>query len=347
MEILVWLALPAALLIYLIVVVFFPGFDFPQSRLALMGQGHSPAPALPFRQDIQFQVEGATLYGWFYQASAESAPCIVMATGLGGTREMGLEALAIQFREHGYHCLTFDYRHFGASEGQPRNLVWPRLQLEDLRGALQWAGSRSEIESAFIWGASAGGSYGIILAAEQDRFPLWPLIQGVVCQVPALDTKSELKGMIRRNGLPRFLRLIMHAQRDRGRGRLGLSPHYIPMVASGKGFAMLQGPGAEEGYASLASGRFENRICARSMLMPPPPQALSLAGKVHCPVLIQLASHDGLISPEGHQEVAKKLASCEIKVYEGGHFDLYLPPLSNRVVADQLDFFARCLNPKG
>ena len=337
-------------LIYLIVVLFFPGFEFAPEDFRLVGSGSTPADSLPYREDIEFLVDNKKIRGWFYRAPKSSAPCVVMATGLGGTRRMGLEEFAIFYRNQGFHCLTFDYRHFGDSEGQPRALVAPLLQLEDLRQALRWLGARQEVDGVFLWGASAAGAYGLILAAEQGGMPLadsqsatvesWPLIHGVVCQVPALDLRAEFKGMINRMGFLQFLRTFIHAQRDRGRGRLGLSPHYIPMV--GESVAILNGPGAREGFQSICSGVIANRICARSLIMPPPMAPYKGTTFVRCPVLIQLAAHDSLIDPNGHQKIAARLGHlCELRTYEGGHFDLYRPPLSEAVLLDQIGFFKR------
>lgn len=56
---------------------------------------------------------------------------IVMAHGLGGTRRMRLTAFAERFVAEGYACLVFDYRYFGDSEGQPRQLLDIKSQLED------------------------------------------------------------------------------------------------------------------------------------------------------------------------------------------------------------------------
>jgi predicted alpha/beta-fold hydrolase len=50
-------------------------------------------------------------------------PTIVMAHGLGGIKEMRLDAFAERFSLAGYACLVFDYRHFGASDGLPRHLL--------------------------------------------------------------------------------------------------------------------------------------------------------------------------------------------------------------------------------
>ncbi len=44
---------------------------------------------------------------------------LVMAHGLGGVRQMRLDAFAERFSSAGYRCLVFDYRHFGASAGGP------------------------------------------------------------------------------------------------------------------------------------------------------------------------------------------------------------------------------------
>ncbi|MGX9145996.1 hypothetical protein [Mesorhizobium sp. 128a] len=46
-----------------------------------------------------------------------------MAHGLGGIKEMRLDAFAERFSDAGYACLVFDYRNFGASEGAPRQLL--------------------------------------------------------------------------------------------------------------------------------------------------------------------------------------------------------------------------------
>lgn len=56
-----------------------------------------------------------------------------MAHGLGGVRQMRLDAFAERFSSAGYRCLLFDYRRFGASPGEPRQLLSVRRQLEDWR----------------------------------------------------------------------------------------------------------------------------------------------------------------------------------------------------------------------
>lgn len=70
------------------------------------------------RADVQFQSGDARCAAWLYLPDQRKPhPVIVMAHGLGGTREMRLDVYVEKFCAAGCACLVFDYRHFGASEG--------------------------------------------------------------------------------------------------------------------------------------------------------------------------------------------------------------------------------------
>src|SRR5688500_3720583 len=71
------------------------------------------------RQDVCFRSGGVSCAAWLYRPASSSEhelPCVVMAQGFGGTREMRLWAYAERFVAAGYAVLAFDYRHFGGSE---------------------------------------------------------------------------------------------------------------------------------------------------------------------------------------------------------------------------------------
>jgi hypothetical protein len=61
-----------------------------------------------------------------------------MAHGFGAERTFGLEPFAERFAQAGLAAFVFDYRCFGDSEGQPRNLVSPRRHLQDWEAALSY-----------------------------------------------------------------------------------------------------------------------------------------------------------------------------------------------------------------
>ena len=73
------------------------------------------------RQDLRFPSGGTSCAAWYYPAAgdAPTAPIVVMAHGLSGTRRDGLESFAESFAEAGFAALVFDHRGFGDSGGEP------------------------------------------------------------------------------------------------------------------------------------------------------------------------------------------------------------------------------------
>ena len=89
------------------------------------------------REDVVFISHGERCAGWFYSAEGvERASCVVMAHGLAAVKEMRLDAYAERFAAAGHHVLVFDYRHFGASTGEPRQLLDIGRQHEDWAAAV-------------------------------------------------------------------------------------------------------------------------------------------------------------------------------------------------------------------
>ena len=67
------------------------------------------------REDVDFYSNGTRCSAWLYLPETEKkCPVIVMAHGLGGTRELRLYAFAERFAKAGCACFLFDYRNFGA-----------------------------------------------------------------------------------------------------------------------------------------------------------------------------------------------------------------------------------------
>ena len=137
-------------------------------------------------ETLTFQSHGtrcaATLY---LPDSSEPVPCLVMGHGFSGTQDR-LEAYARRFAEARMAVLTFDYRHFGRSEGEPRQLVDCRRQLEDWRAAVELARSLAVVDGQRIalWGSSLSTSHVLHLAADD------PTIVAVIVQVPVFDKST-------------------------------------------------------------------------------------------------------------------------------------------------------------
>jgi len=332
------------IILYLIIVIFAPGFNvarqpLPISESTVKGMSDKP---LVLRKNVSFNVGGIKVTAWLYLPQDLSAPipCIIMNHGFGGTKDMILQSYALRFQEAGFAILTYDYRYFGKSEGEPRQMFSIQSQLEDCKEAIFFARSLQEVnpDKIAIWGTSAGGGYGLAIAAQDKK------IACVCAQCSALDSHRDAEMALKREGIGFFLRLFMHAQRDKGRSRFGLSAHKVPIVGKPGTLAMVTAPQAFEGYAKLAPAGFINEVCARALLVSGGFNPINHAKDVQCPVLIQICEKDNLVSMSAALETAKILGEyAEVKQYPIGHFDVYSGEHFEKSVSDQIEFFKKHL----
>src|SRR5690349_20947540 len=132
------------------------------------------------RTDATFESGGWRCAAWVYEPEGEGPfPCVVLAHGWTGVREQRLDAFAERFASAGLAALVFDYRHFGASEGEPRQLLDIGRQHEDWVAAIAYARTRGDVDPDRIalWGSSFSGGHVVSVAARDRR------IAAVVAQV--------------------------------------------------------------------------------------------------------------------------------------------------------------------
>src|SRR3954466_9924006 len=93
-------------------------------------------------RDVTFDSKGLACAALYYVAddlrAGERRPAIVMAHGIGATKEMRLPAFVQIFPAAGFCVPLFDYRYVGAGAGEPRQQIFPTLQHEDYRNAITW-----------------------------------------------------------------------------------------------------------------------------------------------------------------------------------------------------------------
>jgi fermentation-respiration switch protein FrsA (DUF1100 family) len=330
--------------LYLLVVAVVPGFSVPEQPLESSQQstGEKEGSPLVPRRDVSFSVKGTAVSAWLYLPQHQSGPvpCIVMAHGLGGTKDAGLEPYAARFWEAGFAVFAFDYRHFGASDGEPRQLAWIPYQLEDYSAAVEYARGLEEIDADRIalWGTSLSGGHVIVTAARDQR------IACVVAQCPWLDGRAATIEGMRQGGIGQLFRLVPHAQRDLVRSFLGLSPHVIPLVGRPGTVAVMPMTEAWDALEELAPDDFVNQACARILIRMDKYRPVTQAGKVRCPVLLQMCDNDVRDPEHFVAETEKRLgALAEVIHYPIAHFDIYLGDGFERGVRDQLAFFRKHL----
>jgi len=332
------------IVIYLLIVGFAPGFSVPEQHLKNAKQLTRDTGTKPSwsKRDVSFKVQESSLHAWLYLPKNVSAPvpCIIMGHGFGGTKDMGLEPYAVRFIEAGFAVLIFDYRHFGESDGEPRQLIWIPHQLEDWAGAIKYVRGLKEIDPAKIalWGTSFSGGHVIVTAAKDKN------VACVSAQCPGLDGHASGEMYLKREGIWHLLRMIMHGQRDMVRSWFGLSPHKIPLVGKPGSIAFMTTSDAYQNFGKLAPESFVNEACARILLRADGYRPVEHAKNVHCPVLLQICDNDSLLPKSAALETEKALGKyAEVKHYPIGHFDIYIGDNFEKAVSDQLEFFEKHL----
>lgn len=283
------------------------------------------------RIDVQFPSGDVLCSAWLYPGAAGS-PTVILGHGLGGVRRMRLDAFAEQFAAHGYTCLVFDYRHFGDSEGEPRQLLDIDEQLADWAAAIAYARTR-EASRIVLWGTSFGGGHVIVAAARDGD------IAAVVSQCPFTD---GIASSLATNPLV-AMRVTARALADRAGALLGRSPTMIPLAGTPGSTALMSSADALDGYLALVpqGDPFRNEVLARVGLDIPRRRPGRHASQVTCPIMFTVCASDTVAPAAATLRHAKRAPRGEIVVYPDGHFDIYVGAAFDRVVADQIEFLRR------
>jgi cephalosporin-C deacetylase-like acetyl esterase len=292
------------------------------------------------REDVTFHSADAWCAAWLYRPQAAAPrPLVVMAHGFSATREMRLDAYAERFASAGLGVLLFDYRHFGASGGEPRQLLDIARQHADYRAAIEHARSLDWVDWSRIalFGSSFSGGHVLVVAASDQR------IAAVVSQCPFTDGLATLRVL----GVSDATRLTVHGLRDQAAALRGGPPHYIPAAGEPGTLAVMTTPDALPGMRAItpAQSRWENRVAARIALRVAFYRPGLAASRIAAPVLFCVCDHDRLCPPERTVQLARKNPRAEVRRYPIGHFDIYVGEYFERAVSDQVDFLVRQLSP--
>jgi fermentation-respiration switch protein FrsA (DUF1100 family) len=276
------------------------------------------------RADLTF---GPELAGWLY-APADARACVVMGHGLSAVRDQRLPAYAERFAAAGLAVLLFDYRHFGASGGEPRQLLDIGRQLADWREAIAYA--RTRYERVALFGSSFAGGHVIQLAAEDGA------LRAVVAQCPMTD------GLLAALKVPplQSLKLARAALQDQARALAGRPPKLIPAAGRPGELALMSAQDALPGMTSLSEPdtTWRNAASARVGLRIPLYRPGRHAARIACPLLVCICDQDTLVSTKAAARVAERAPRGEARHYPIGHFDIYRGEWFERAVTDQTEF---------
>jgi fermentation-respiration switch protein FrsA (DUF1100 family) len=290
------------------------------------------------RTDVRIPAaHGEEIDAWMFLPDAPGPhPVVVMAHGIGGVKAAGLAPFAERFAEAGFAATVFDYRHWGRSSGQPRQLLSVRRQLDDYRTVLAWVRAQEVFDNSrvFVWGTSFSGMHIVELAAGE------PGLAGAIAQCPLVDGLAGVTKI----PISRGLRLMAHAVADLLGSALGKPPHYLQVSVPPGRFGVIATEDAMTGYARLdpGDGSWSNDITARSVLDVTVHRPVRGAHRARCPLLMVVAERDTMAPTRPALRVSARAPRGELYRSRGGHYDVYSGGRDHEnVLRVQLEFLRR------
>jgi fermentation-respiration switch protein FrsA (DUF1100 family) len=256
------------------------------------------------KEKVHFQSEGLKVVGTLFrpQNSKEeevSLPAILVAGAMSGVKEQVAGQYAERIAKDGYVTLVLDHRHFGESEGEPRQHEDPAKKLEDFKNAISFISSLKGIDRERIGacGISMGGGYMLQLAAFDRR------IKSVSIVASGLNLADTLLEILGKEGFVNFLKEFNNArQRHYDTGEV----QYIPAVATDNKPAAMIGDEPFEYYGTSRawSPGWVNRYTTESIENLMSYNAIPYARHVSpTPLLIIHGKNDKYCLPKFAQEV--------------------------------------------
>lgn len=270
-------------------------------------------------------------------------PVVVMGHGYGSERHFGNQGFIQAFLARGLAVFTFDYRGFGGSEGEPRQIVDPSMQLDDWSAALDYVKTLEQVDGnkLGIWGSSFGGGHVISVSAQRDD------ISCAVAQVPHCDSSEAFKEV----GIKKALTGAAHGLRDLVGSWIGLPPHTIPIVGEvGDGFSVMDHSGWKQHYLAIRTPntQWQNAIPARSLLKADGYNPIDHAQDITCPVLLTYATQDQGVPAKTVEATSAKIKQCTLRPFDDDHFGCYDGGQYHQEIAtEQAEFFAQYLLSEG
>jgi pimeloyl-ACP methyl ester carboxylesterase len=290
------------------------------------------------RTDVQFSSGGTVCAAWLFRPERDGhSPLVVMAHGLSATRELRLDVYAERFCAAGLGVLLFDYRHFGASGGEPRQLLDIGKQQADYNAAIGYGRRLDWVDPdrVALFGSSFSGGHVIAVAARDPR------IAALVSQCPFTDGVASLAKLPPAN----IVKATIAGLADQLGAVARQPPRYIPAVGPPGTLALMTSPDSQPGFEALVPSqtRWENRVAARFALRIATYRPGRSAAKLSCPALFCVCDNDALAPAETTVKLVRAAPRGEIKRYPLQHFEIYMGEPFERAVADQTEFLVRSL----
>lgn len=296
-------------------------------------------------RNLTFRSGDADCDAWHFPGRGDAftgddgRPAVVMAHGLGGTKDSGLREFADRLADAGLDVVAFDYRGFGGSGGTPRQRVDLRGQADDYRAALDAAAALDGVDRnrLVLWGVSLSGGHVLTVGAHRSD------VAAVVAVTPLVDGPAAGRLAGRHHSARTMMRSAATGARSRVSTRTGRGPVTIPVVGRPGETAALTLDGYFEDYTVLAGPTWRNEIDARIALELGTYRPGKDAAGLRCPLLVQIADFDRSAPPRAAALAAER-GRAEVRHYPCDHFGVWPGhEWFDAAVAHQISFLSRHL----
>ena len=262
---------------------------------------------------LSFDADGAICRGTLYLPGGddEDPPIVVMAPGLGAERTFGYPAVAERFADAGYAAFLFDYREFGASDGDSQ-AVHPANQRADYEAAIDRVGRVDAVgREIVLWGASLSAAHVLTLAAERRD------VDAVIGAVPMLDGRA----IARRRGGRYLARSGLAGIRDLLGYRLGRG-RTVPIVGGTEELAAITEPGTKRKYLDLVDreSTWRNETPARSLLRVANYRPVERIAEIRAPTLLLAGTDDAIVDSDAVVSAGERLSRGTVVSMPADHF---------------------------
>lgn len=295
--------------------------------------------------ELTFHSAGDRCSAWHFAPAGDGftgpagRPVVVMAHGFGGTKDSGLQPFAERFSAAGLDVVAFDYRGFGASDGQPRQSVSVERQMADYGAAIAAAQQLPGVDRrrVVLWGSSFSGSHVLRVAAQCAD------VAAVIGMTPLTSGLAASRAAVAHRDVASALRWTLAGVKSRVAVAAGRAPTLMPLAAKPGEAGALALDGAYESYSAIAGPTWRNEVDSAIGMELVQIRTGAAAKALKCPVLIQIADFDRFVPANSVMKTAVQ-ARAQVHHYPCDHFDVWPGhDWFDTAVQDQLKFLTRTL----
>lgn len=274
-------------------------------------------------QNVTFRSGGEEIAGILYTpaTAAGRLPAIVVVPPWINVKEQVATRYARRLAEAGFAALAFDFRYWGKSGGKPREYESAAAKIQDIRAAIDFLGTRAEVdgERIGVLGICFGAGHALAAASRDPR------VKAVATIAAWLHERASLIKWFGRDEIERRYRTGREARARYDRTGQVV---YVPAASTSDKTAGMYNPDPGYFYNTARRGaipQWTNRMAVLSWPEWLDFDVLPLAAGFHTPLLMVHSDASALPANVRRFHAAAR-GPKRLAWLEGNHVDFYDRP---------------------